>query len=480
MRNGDLARARWSMPLFAVALVFVATVAAALTFPPLTGRIVDQADILSPAAKAALEPKLADLEEKSGIQLVVATVSSLEGQEIEPYANELFRAWKLGEAEKNNGVLLLVAPNERRVRIEVGYGLEGTLTDALSKVIITNAITPRFKAGDFSGGVTRGVDDIITVLTTDASEWEARPELRLDRQPETGPPDWLLIAAFFGFVTLFVVSSGFRRFVNNVLLGLLVSSGGGRSGGHSRWRLLRRRELGRRWRRLFRRRRIVGRRRRVGGLVMEMSPEDRDRITAAIRAVEARTTGEIVCVLAEQSADSGALPILLAALAALASPWLLVAFTALPVLAILSWQIVVFLALALLLCLPRVRVALIPRRARRAMAFRVATEQFFTRAISRKRDRSGILIFVSLAEHYARIIADDGIDARVPQSHWQGAVDALIAHAREGRVADGFIAAIEMCGAVLAEHFPRTDGSPNELPTASTSSEGVGRSRLRR
>ena len=151
-------------------------VAAALTFPPLTGRIVDQANILSPAAKAALEPKLADLEDKSGIQLVVATVDSLEGQEIEPYANELFRTWKLGEADKNNGVLLLVAPNERRVRIEVGYGLEGTLTDALSKVIIANAITPRFKAGDFSGGVTRGVDDIITVLTTDASEWEARPD----------------------------------------------------------------------------------------------------------------------------------------------------------------------------------------------------------------------------------------------------------------------------------------------------------------
>ena len=221
-------------PLFAVALVFVATVAAALTFPPLTGRIVDQADILSPAAKAGIEPKLAELESKSGIQLVVATVSSLEGQAIEPYANELFRAWKLGEAEKNNGVLLLVAPNERRVRIEVGYGLEGTLTDALSKVIITNAITPRFKAGDFSDGVTRGVDDIITVLTTDASEWEARPDLRLDRAPEAGAPSWLLIAGFFAFFTLFVVSPGFRRFVNNVLLGLLVSSGGSRSGGPSR------------------------------------------------------------------------------------------------------------------------------------------------------------------------------------------------------------------------------------------------------
>jgi putative membrane protein len=114
---------------------------------------------------------------------------------------------------------------------------------------------------------------------------------------------------------------------------------------------------------------------------MEMSPQDRERITAAIRAVEADTTGEIVCVLAEHSSDSGALPILLAALAALAAPWVLVAFTALAVVTILSVQVIIFLALAIVLCLPRVRVALIPRRARRAMAFRVAAEQFFTRSI---------------------------------------------------------------------------------------------------
>src|SRR4029079_19424698 len=136
-----------------------------------------------------------------------------------------------------------------------------------------------------------------------------------------------------------------------------------------------------------------------------------------------------------RSADTGALPILLAALAALALPWFLVALTALTVLAILSLQVIVFLALAILLCLPRVRVALIPRRARRAMAFRVATEQFFTRSISRTRARSGVLIFVSRAERYARIVADDGIATRVLQSHWQGAVDALTVQAREGRVA---------------------------------------------
>src|SRR6186713_3352869 len=179
------------------ALLLVGLAFAATNLPALTGRIVDQANIIPAETRSAIEPKLADLEQKSGIQLVVATVRSLDGQEIEPYANELFRAWKLGEKTKNNGVLLLVAPNERRVRIEVGYGLEGTLTDALSAVIIANAIAPRFKAQDFGGGISRGVDDIITVLTTDASEWQKRPSLRLDRQQDDSSDalmgGWLVI-----------------------------------------------------------------------------------------------------------------------------------------------------------------------------------------------------------------------------------------------------------------------------------------------
>ena len=138
------------------------------TFPALSGRVVDTANILSADERAALESKLGALQSRSGVQLVVASVTSLGGQEIEPFANALFRAWKLGDAKKNNGVLFLIAPNEHHVRIEVGYGLEGTLTDAASKIIIANAVTPRFKAGDFNGGVARGVDDIIAVLTTDA------------------------------------------------------------------------------------------------------------------------------------------------------------------------------------------------------------------------------------------------------------------------------------------------------------------------
>jgi uncharacterized protein len=197
----------------------------AVTFPALTGRVVDQANVLSATERERLAAKLADLEQKSGIQLVVATVGSLQGEEIEPYANELFRTWKLGEKTKNNGVLLLVAPKEHRVRIEVGYGLEGTLTDALSKIIIANAIAPRFKAGDFDGGITRGVDDIITVLTTDAAEWERKPSLRLDAQPVPAWASWLLTAVLIAVLTLFIVSPGFRWFALNVLLNILLNPG---------------------------------------------------------------------------------------------------------------------------------------------------------------------------------------------------------------------------------------------------------------
>src|SRR6202000_155276 len=166
----------------ALALCLLVSFAFALDFPPLTGRVVDQANVMNAESKSDIEAKLKTLEDKSGIQLVVATVKSLQGGDIETYANELFRFWKLGQAQKNNGVLLLVAPNEHKVRIEVGYGLEGTLTDALSSVVISSAIIPRFKTGDFSGGIERGVDGIISVLNGDTSEWQPKPQsfLRTD------------------------------------------------------------------------------------------------------------------------------------------------------------------------------------------------------------------------------------------------------------------------------------------------------------
>ena len=197
---------------------------------------------------------------------------------------------------------------------------------------------------------------------------------------------------------------------------------------------------------------------------MSISKEDRERIANGIRSAEAKTSGEIVCVLARTSTHATALPVILSAAIALATPWLLMAFTAMTVQRILSVQVVVFLVLLVFLSLPSLRVALMPRKMRRAIAYQMAMEQFISRGIAGNKDRAGILIFVSLAERYARIIADDEIAARVPQSAWQGAVDALIAHMRDGRIADGFIAAIDSCGDELARHFPRAAGSRKELP----------------
>jgi uncharacterized protein len=214
----------------AVFLSFSPARCATENFPQLTGRIVDQANVIPPQTNAAITTKLKDLESKSGIQLVVATVNSLDGQEIEPYANDLFRAWKLGEKAKNNGVLLLVAPKEHRTRIEVGYGLEGTLTDALSKVIITNAMIPRFKTGDYGGGIERGVDDIITVLTTDSSDWQKRPELRADKQGQTDDfSPWIALLVIV--IVILILRSSHRGDILSFLLGAMFSGGGGGSSG---------------------------------------------------------------------------------------------------------------------------------------------------------------------------------------------------------------------------------------------------------
>jgi uncharacterized protein len=231
-----------SAALLCVAFIFCAGIAYAYHFPPLSGRVVDDANVIPAETKAAISAKLEQLDAKSGIQFVVATVNSLDGDEIEPYANALFRDWKLGESKKNNGVLLLVAPKQRKVRIEAGYGLEGTLTDALSKIIISNAMTPRFKTGDFGGGVARGVDDVITVLTTHASEWQKRPDLRLDRRdsPTESLTPWIVFGLFLLVIFLLLRSPG-RRAAQSAMSGSDQRWGGGQQQGDvldrggSRW-----------------------------------------------------------------------------------------------------------------------------------------------------------------------------------------------------------------------------------------------------
>ena len=196
---------------------------------------------------------------------------------------------------------------------------------------------------------------------------------------------------------------------------------------------------------------------------MPLTEDDRTAIAAAIREAEKRTCGQIVCVLARSSSDYSAVPIEWAAVLALMAPWPLIYFTQLSVQRIFLLQIAVFILAALILSWSPLRMALVPRAVRRARAHRGAIEQFFLRGLANTRHRCGVLIFASMAEHYARIVADEGVASKVGQSEWQDAVDALIRHMRDGQIADGFIAAIERCGTVLAAHAPPVD-PPDELP----------------
>ena len=160
--------------LAALTLLFLAGQAVAQTYPPLTGRVVDQAELLTPEQEQALTLRLEALERESSRQLVVATVQSLENIPLEAYANGLFREWQLGQATANNGALLLVAPNERKVRVEVGYGLEAILTDAFSGQLIRARILPSFRQGDYAAGIAAGVDGLIEQLQAPPEAAEQR------------------------------------------------------------------------------------------------------------------------------------------------------------------------------------------------------------------------------------------------------------------------------------------------------------------
>jgi uncharacterized protein len=200
-----LLRASYStLWLLCLCIPLLASVAHALTFPALTGRVVDEAGILDPATKARLERKLADFEGKTTGQLVVVTLRSLQGTSVEDYGYQLGRHWQIGQKDKNTGALLIVAPNERKVRIEVGYGFEGTLTDAVSRLIIENSILPRFRVNDFAGGIERGVDDIIAAVSVDPEEWKSRAKKRPDDHGEVAA---FLMLLLFVVIFLIIVSS---------------------------------------------------------------------------------------------------------------------------------------------------------------------------------------------------------------------------------------------------------------------------------
>ena len=225
--------------MIALLLALTGQAAVAQDFPKLTGRVVDQANLLDPEQEAALTAKLAGLETRTKRQLVVTTLNSLEGYEISDYGYRLGRQWALGqdgkgETEKDNGAILIIAPNERKMRIEVGYGLEPVLTDGLSSSIIRNDITPRFKDGDFVGGINAGVDRIVTQLELPADEAakiaNAAQESRgRDEGVPFGAIIFVLFLIFFVFLPMFRSMNGGGRKHRRGGMGPVIIWGGGGS-----------------------------------------------------------------------------------------------------------------------------------------------------------------------------------------------------------------------------------------------------------
>ena len=195
-----------------------------------------------------------------------------------------------------------------------------------------------------------------------------------------------------------------------------------------------------------------------------ISPADNARIVEAIRVAEERTSGEIYCVIARACGAHPLVPIAWAALAAFAVPLPLLYFTRWPAGIIYLVQLAAFIVLALLLSLPAIRFRIVPKRKLHARAHVVAMQQFLAQGIHLTDKRTGVLIFASAAERYAEIVADKEINAKVGPETWRGAVDAMVAAIRDGRPADGFVTAIELCGAQLARHFPPGELNRNELP----------------
>ncbi len=211
-----MAGTRWIlMMLFALLL---AAPAHAQTFPQLTGRVVDQANLLSPEQEGQLTQRLEALERASTRQLVVVTLTDLQGYDIADYGYRLGRHWGIGQRESRNGAMLIVAPSERRMRIEVGYGLEPILTDALSNQIINDIIRPRFRENDFAGGIIAGTDAIIQQLGAPPEQAEQRAlqaaEAQRSRGNSGGGSIFTLI--FWGIVILFII--------------MAMARGGGRRG----------------------------------------------------------------------------------------------------------------------------------------------------------------------------------------------------------------------------------------------------------
>ena len=237
-----------------LALALLGSPAAAQDFPALSGRVVDAANLLSPEQEAALAQKSEALERASSRQFVIATIPDLQGYEISDYGYRLGRHWGVGQRNVDNGIILIVAPSERKVRIEVGYRLEPIVTDALSSVIIRERILPRFKENDYPGGIQAGADALIEQMQAPPEQAEQRvieanrsAQGRRQSQSESSIAPliiWGIVIFVLIIPALFRRGGRGRRYrrrgsgIGEIILWSALDSamrGGGRSGGGGFW-----------------------------------------------------------------------------------------------------------------------------------------------------------------------------------------------------------------------------------------------------
>jgi uncharacterized protein len=403
-------RSGWVERLVSVALALAAVLcvvfgfigaAAALEVPKLAGRVNDQAGLLSSSEAQALDQKLAAHEKATGQQFALLTIPSLEGDPLEDFSLRVVEAWQLGKKGKDDGLLLLVVVKDRKLRIEVGYGLEGLITDAVSSRVIRNTLAPAFRSRKYAQGFNDAFDALIKRAGGDTSEpaAEERP-----RKPRGGVPTWLSILLWLVFTPLILFLS--------------------RLGGGTRF--------GRRYGGYYR-----------GGM--------------------GGFGGGGFAVVARSDDYLGPRVLLAAAWAVVAALVAYYELPSLSPYWIIALQVPFGLACFFLLGVPALERFFVSKAAAERAVEERAYAVFAGRGLHRTRERTGLLILLSELERRVVILGDSGLHAVVGDTGWREHVDRIVQAIHEGQAGRGVLQTLEILEPILADRAPRSADDTNEL-----------------